>query len=218
MSVLVTTCPHCYAENTFFKSVGQYLHEDEQGMPQRFTVFFACNSCQKCISLEVDHHGGNSPHDWPTRIDDSHNYVILDVYPKPKPVECPDHVPDKIRKLYLQAIHGYRIGTSHPKDAGFDSAMMACRKALEMSIKSIDPEGKGNLKNRIDRLGSNHAIPPTLVEWAHTIRDIGNEATHEEGEPTEAEAKELLSFTEIFLMYTFTLPGMLEARRQAKNP
>lgn len=55
-----------------------------------------------------------------------------------------------------------------------------------------------------------------MQEWAHAIRLDGNEAAHEE-EPFDKETCEALkSFTELFLMYAFTLPGML-AERSAKK-
>tara|TARA_B110000027_G_C16051603_1_gene270191 strand:- start:547 stop:843 length:297 start_codon:yes stop_codon:yes gene_type:complete len=90
---------------------------------------------------------------------------------------------------------------------------MMSRKVLEVSVKRLNPAGEGNLYRRIEELASSGAITEELKDWAYIIRDNGNEAAHEE-EPVTAEfATELLSFSEMFLMYTFTMPGMVAARR-----
>nr|WP_275348127.1 DUF4145 domain-containing protein [Xenorhabdus bovienii] len=52
-----------------------------------------------------------------------------------------------------------------------------------------------------------------MAEWAHIIRLDGNESVHTDEEFTEQKAKSILDFAEMFLMYAFTLPGMVKARR-----
>lgn len=48
-----------------------------------------------------------------------------------------------------------------------------------------------------------------MKDWAHQIRRMGNDASHEEEPVTEHEATALHGFCEMFLQYAFTLPGML---------
>jgi hypothetical protein len=52
-----------------------------------------------------------------------------------------------------------------------------------------------------------------MKEWAHEIRLLGNDAAHEEDPFTPPEAESLQAFTQLFLTYAFTLPGMLAARK-----
>jgi hypothetical protein len=52
-----------------------------------------------------------------------------------------------------------------------------------------------------------------MREWAHQIRELGNDAAHDEDPFTEHEAQTLQAFTELFLTYSFTLPGMIAARK-----
>ena len=56
-----------------------------------------------------------------------------------------------------------------------------------------------------------------MKKWAHEIRHLRNDATHEEDPFTDDEAQALQSFTELFLTYAFTLPGMLVARHPPKE-
>ena len=57
-----------------------------------------------------------------------------------------------------------------------------------------------------------------MKDWAHAVRLDGNDAVHEEQPFGEDDAKQLASFTEIFLLYAFTLPGMLEVRKNKAEP
>jgi hypothetical protein len=95
----------------------------------------------------------------------------------------------------------------------FDAAGTMFRKALDVGLKRIHPEGKGTLEKRINGLPDTIGITPAMKEWAHSIRDLGNDAAHEEEPFSEADAKALQAFTETFLTYTFTLPGMIEERK-----
>lgn len=92
------------------------------------------------------------------------------------------------------------------------------RKSLDVTLKHVHPEGKGTLQKRIDALPQELGITPAMKQWAHEIRDLGNDAAHEEEPFTEGEAKALHAFTEMFLTYVFTLPGMLEERKKAEPP
>ncbi|MEX5486752.1 DUF4145 domain-containing protein [Proteus mirabilis] len=49
-----------------------------------------------------------------------------------------------------------------------------------------------------------------MKDWAHIVRIDSNGAIHSDEEFTKEEAKQILGFTEVFLMYSFTLPAMIE--------
>ena len=88
------------------------------------------------------------------------------------------------------------------------------RKTLDTTTQQLDATLKPKkLSQRIEALAASHAITPDMKEWAHEIRDVGNDAVHDEIPFTEEEAKDLHAFTELFLTYVYTLPGMLAARR-----
>jgi hypothetical protein len=90
---------------------------------------------------------------------------------------------------------------------------MMARKALESSTSTLDPSftRDDKLFKRINNLAAAHKITPGLQEWAHAIRDTGNDAAHDDF--TEEQAKEICAFTKTFLEFVFTLPGKLAARK-----
>jgi hypothetical protein len=42
----------------------------------------------------------------------------------------------------------------------------------------------------------------------------GNQAAHDLTEPNPEETRDLMQFLRVFLLYTFTLPAMIAARKQ----
>lgn len=126
-------------------------------------------------------------------------------YPPPTTPEAPDHLPDNVQAFFLEAVDNVQTG---PNAAG---AMF--RKSVDVALKHVAPELKGNLVKRIDKAAELRRLTPELAEWAHHVRLEGNDAAHDEDPFTVEEAKALYQFTELVLMYLFTLPGMLRERR-----
>lgn len=92
------------------------------------------------------------------------------------------------------------------------------RKALDVATVELDPSlSPLKLVRRIDSLADRHLITPALREWAHEVRLDGNEAAHEPDEPTSEEIGQLGEFTEMFLVYAFTMPGRVAARRTQRD-
>lgn len=132
---------------------------------------------------------------WPTEIE----------------TKAPEHSPNNVTSFYLQ-------GMDNLARKNYDAAGTMFHKSLDIALKRLNQSGKGTLQQRIDNLPAAVAITPAMKEWAHQIRELGNDAAHEEDPFTEDEAKTLQAFTELFLTYTFTLPGMLEARKNPPAP
>jgi len=135
------------------------------------------------------------------------NVTLLEIWPKPTPIDIPQYVPNNITNFYRQ-------GMDSLNRKNFDAAGTMFRKSLDAGLKALHPEGKGTLEKRIDNLPDILGITSALKEWAHQIRHLGNDAAHEDDPFTSDEAKILQSFTELFLTYTFTMPGMLAERRK----
>jgi hypothetical protein len=52
-----------------------------------------------------------------------------------------------------------------------------------------------------------------MKEWAHEVRLIGREATHDEDLVTKEEVEDMQAFVELFLVYAFDLPSRIVARK-----
>ena len=115
---------------------------------------------------------------------------------------APDHLPENVRSYYLQAVSNVKTGP--------DAAGAMFRKALDVGLKIVDPKNRNKkLAARIDAAAEAGILTKDLAEWSHRIRDEGNDASHDEDPYTREEAEQLHHFTQLVLMYLFTLPGML---------
>ena len=93
------------------------------------------------------------------------------------------------------------------------------RSALDIATKGMEDAPKGlTFFNRLGWLHDNHRITPDIKAWADHVRIEGNESLHDPDEFTEADAKPLRFFTEMFLRYVFELPGEVRAFREEPVP
>ena len=204
MSKLTRDCPHCYTKNVSFASFAEKKKVNEERL---FVTAFHCETCYggyiaeiECLlpSTTADNTNGS--------IEKNDHFIIKKEYPLPESVKAPKHLPENINKFYLQAANSLNSGNH-------DASAMMSRKVLEVAVKALEPEGNGKLYHRIEALAASGKITEELKDWAHIIRDDGNGATHEEEPVTPDFSSDLLSFAEMFLMYTFTMPGMVSERR-----
>jgi hypothetical protein len=49
-----------------------------------------------------------------------------------------------------------------------------------------------------------------MKQWAHEVRIIGRDATHDEDAVTQEEATDMQAFVELFLVYAFDLPSRIK--------
>lgn len=207
MGQIKRDCPHCFTKNSAFVVFG----EVQRSQQLQFTVAFYCAGCSGGRVAIIRQDGsGKSPLNYPGDLDAAHIFVILEEYPIIETHEAPRHLPDSINGFFLQAARSL-------EGRNYDAAGMMCRKVLDIAVKRLKPDASGKLFQRIESLAQEGLITVDLKDWAHIIRDDGNDAAHEEEPTTPAKAKELLDFTELFLMYTFTMPGMVGERKQPRD-
>ena len=218
MPVLATDCPHCKAENMGFSFVASRRQGDEPRYRKCWNAVFTCSNCRKCIVLELTHDSEVvNPHQSEgTPFDDGFRERTR--YPKPESVSVPEHTPKDIAKDFSEAADSLQR-------QNFTSAGMMFRKVLQRSTtrlatgqEDLDLTGV-RLEKRLGKLAENHLITPAMKEWADIIRAGGNDATHEEDEVfSEDEALAVKEFTEVFLLYAFTLPKRVELATQEVEP
>ncbi len=201
-------CPHCLTERAAFTSDIAKLIKPQS---TEFIALFQCGVCGNGIvaklvgvhvpawysgqaNININNRGGTA--------------YLDDTWPKPTPAKSPEHVNAVISGYYVQAM-------DNMSRRNFDAAGIMFRKTLEASLKDIDPSGKGNLYNRIINLPRDKGITDALKDCAHAVRQLGADAAHEDDPFSELDVKSIQSFTELFLTYAFTLPGMLAARKAA---
>ena len=173
---------------------------------KRWITALQCNGCHGGYFIEVEDNLGTDPHRYEGDIPSYQYFNIVSEYPRTIEKETPKYLPENIAKFYSQAIAALR-------GDNYDSSAIMSRKVLEVSVKKIHPEGKGNLYQRIEELADQGIITSELKDWAHIIREEGNESAHEEEPVTKEFAESIQSFTELFLLYVFTMPGMVKIKK-----
>ncbi|UFW75160.1 DUF4145 domain-containing protein [Bradyrhizobium sp. WU425] len=115
-------------------------------------------------------------------------------------------MPADVERIYLQAERNF------PIEGNEEAAGTMYRKALDVGLKKIDPEATGMLAVRIKKLAANGKLTADIAVWAGHIKDMGNEAAHEDEPPTRDELSDLRNFTEMVMRYLFSLPALVKAR------
>ncbi len=202
MGKITRNCPHCHTQSVSFSAYAEKQKPNERV----FVTAFHCENCYGGYIAEVQCDKSDVPTGTNGNLDQHSSMDFKKEYPLPKSIEAPSSLPTNIENFYLQAAKSLNSGNH-------DASAMMSRKVLEVAVKTLQPDGSGNLYRRIEALAEAGIITPEIKDWAHIIRDDGNEAAHEE-EPVSPEfSGEILSFAEMFLMYTFTMPGMVAERR-----
>ena len=206
MGQIKRDCPHCFTKNTAFQAFGEHTKTGSSV----YTTSFYCSGCFGGLIAEIKLTAGETPVQYRGDIDQNPHQIIQKLYPKPTETKIPKSLPVNINKFYTQAADSF-------KSSNFDASSMMSRKTLEVAVKTLEPKVAGNLYKRIESLAKQNLITPDLKDWAHIIRDDGNTAAHEEEPATLEHAEELLAFTEMFLMYTFTMPAMVKEKRKDED-
>jgi hypothetical protein len=137
-------------------------------------------------------------------------YSLINFWPAPPAPLIPEFLPPDIERVYLQAERNF------PTEGNEDAAGSMYRKALDIGLKKIDPSLTGMLGQRIKKLAADGKLTPEIAEWSNVVRDLGNDAVHEETPLARKELEDLRGITEMVLRYLFTLPNMIKKRRGEK--
>lgn len=197
MTILKGTCPYCRTTEVALSVTHRYDRPHERGLFEAYALM----SCGLCSRAALGVFRGPDQRTLVNRRFLTNIYPTLDVAP-------PAHLPQEVESRYNEAV---KIMGMAPESAG-----MMFRKTLDVALRCIRPDDRGNLKQRIDKAAEGDAITKDLAEWAHRIRLDGNDAAHDDVPISTDEVKDLHGFTELVLLYLFSLPGMLE-EWQTKN-
>jgi hypothetical protein len=121
----------------------------------------------------------------------------------------PEALPEIVKTAYDQAARSLHASL-------FEPCVLMSRKCLEGVCKILSAKGR-DLNARLARLHQDGHIDSRLLNWAHQVRLIGNEAAHDiDTSVTKEDARDVFDFTEAILIYVFSLTKgfeSLQARR-----
>lgn len=137
-------------------------------------------------------------------------YSVTAFWPEqPEPI-IPELIPPDVARVYLQAERNFPIAGNE------EAAGTMYRKALDVGLKKIDPSLTGMLGPKIKALAKAGLLTNDIAVWSDHVRDIGNDAAHEEEPITRDELTALRNFSEMVLRYLFSLPNAVKKRRGEK--
>jgi len=134
------------------------------------------------------------------------SYRGIHWWPIPEARLSPD-IPDEISGAFFEAV------TTLMAKCPRASAVMT-RRTLE-AITVDKGETKGTLADRLDTMGANGILPPTLSDWGKEVRLIGNAGAHFDpiSKITIEDAQQMVNFVRELLKYLYELPAELKKRR-----
>lgn len=224
MAQIVVDCPHCGAQSMAMRVFGTHTPGSKTitafGGKCFFDVAATCDKCSKPVVARIrsqedirswnDFSGiANKYSDDPTASPEKFNLFAIVIKTPPIRISVPEHLSPAITKSFLMAEQNFLL----PNCEEASAAMY--RRAIDLAVKSIDPDGKGELIARINRLADLNILPGTMKDWAHQVRIIGNDGAHDEDGVTRNDLMAAQGFADALLRYLFTLPKEVALRRAA---
>ena len=206
-----TNCPRCGTKGVAFHFLGQHRFIDDTFGRGHYDVSGVCGVCNRVVvfTFRVESHDPD-PIQWTVHGSHIPAEYCIEVAPVPPSTDAPRHTPENVASFFRQ-------GKESVNQGSWDAAGMMFRKTLETGLKAKFPEVTSSLTpyERIEKAAKLHKLTPDLAEWSHRIRNLGNDATHEEEPFTETQAREIADFTRIVLEYLFTYPEEVKAARSS---
>jgi hypothetical protein len=122
----------------------------------------------------------------------------------------PEALPESVKTAYDQAARSLHASL-------FEPCVLMSRKCLEAVCKILNANGR-DLSTRLAKLHEAGHIDSRLLNWAHQVRLIGNEAAHDIDAPvTKEDARDVFDFTEAILIYVFSLTKRFESLQARRS-
>lgn len=210
MLIFTHQCPHCATDH-----IGLHIVNWKKVAEYRYVANFLCPRCDLPSGAMFTPNRSVTPFEHLSRNNDGadvsdYGWEAMGFWPSVSEPEIPENLPPEVTRIYLQAERNF------PMEGNEEAAGTMYRKALDIGLKRIDPKLDGTLAARIRKLSAAGKIPTDVAEWSSCVREIGNDAAHEETPVTRKELEDLKNFSDAVLRYLFSLRGMVKKRRGEK--
>lgn len=214
MGSLSYDCPHCLTRKSHFQTLAANREDDEASV---WSLYGYCASCRRGVVFHLFTMPGGRAQD-PVKFDNSAflastgAFSIWATSPKSPEAFAIAALPEGVAASFNEAEQCLAAKT-------FSSAAVMYRKAVERSVRILDPNGQGLLNQRIRALEAAKGLPQGLIQLMDLVKFIGNDGAHDDIDPTQAEVEAGRDFTRLFLTYVWELPDRITkalAERAAK--
>ena len=204
MEVWRLECPFCREQGNFSLAFHGEKKKPNSSKKLNFDVY----QCQNCMGyVHVLWSTGES---FGAGLY-SYRFLPWPLDAKRKPSE---NWPDGMHRFWIQA-HDSLVREN------YDAAIVIARSALLFVVRDKGAKGK-TLFDQIDDLANRGVLHPMMKDWAHEVRLLANDSAHPDA-PIPAhvkpeDAKDILNFLDLILLYLYDLPKQIENYRQRKKP
>ncbi len=192
------TCPFCMERGNFKLAFRAQKKKPNGSKALNFDTL-ECGSCKSYVMAL-----------WSaSEFGELYSYEVLPWTSKPD--SFPEHWPEAVGRYWLQA-------QKCLKDESWDAAALMARSSLQVALREQKAAGS-NLRQEIDDLASKGLLPPVIKEWAHSLRELGNDSAHpqpNQAATLQADAIDIVRFLGFLLEYLYNLPHSIAEYRQRK--
>ncbi|MDB5934122.1 MAG: hypothetical protein JWQ01_1466 [Massilia sp.] len=227
MSQLVEDCPRCNAKRIAFEVLAYTYVRQNYGWQNEYELFCVCGHCnlstifviamkEEATERALKNSGGLAGFQGGiNKLVHSKGYIsVKDRAAMP----APEHLPANILAAFNEGAKCMAIGC-------FNAAGTMFRLCVDMTTKDKLPEGepaglnhrtRRDLGLRLPWLIDNGYLPEDLRDLSHCIKEDGNDGAHQ-GTLSEADALDLLDFTEALLKRVYTEPERLRLAKERRE-
>jgi hypothetical protein len=222
--LFIHDCPRCSVKRTGMLALSSV--KLGSGFYRLHEVFSGCNSCRKTtvflMRAKSEHSGKPESIPSVTMGFEILSYVSLRDFGATAP---PEHLPPHVESSFKEAATCLAVKCYNAAGTMFRNCLDLATKDLLSQTEataSTPPtkDQRGKLAFRLEWLFTHGALPPDLRDLAKSVKDDGNDAAHG-ASIGEAEAQDLLDFTEHLLERVYTFPQRVilatERRQQRRN-
>lgn len=201
----VGTCPHCSTNQLALEVVRVVRVKEDHA-----NLYLKCPNCHQPICAWVSTENSFSEDTYMKweRSTKEMGIRIMEMWPPTPSPQIPQGIPESAAKAMLQGETNFNQANHE------DAAAVMYRKALEVSLKNIDPGLRGTLAQRIQKLAESGRLTADLADWALSIKNLGNDGAHEIEGIDRKELESMRGLVSMVLTYLFTLPQQVKALRE----
>jgi Domain of unknown function (DUF4145) len=166
------------------------------------TLHYDTLKCEQCGNLTAVFWGASS-----SGLQNFHQVPWLR-----KTTRWPKHWPEDIGRYWLHAKRNIEA-------ENWDAAALMARSAVQLTMRQMGACGK-NLYDEINDLRSKGILPPIMVEWAHEVRELGNDNAHPVPGAVATksqDAKAVVEYLTVLLRIVLDLPNQIAEHRGRKT-
>lgn len=227
MAQFLANCPRCGAKKTTFDLKNSLVVGVEHGWLHTFEGAAVCRECnrhtvfwlrQNSSNTDTDFFRGKSPESFNGSISE---FVDVKDYMKVSDMAAsppPDHLPDEVKNVYVEASKCYSIGCWNAAGAMFRAALDKATKSMmpKEDVEGLNNKIRNTLGLRLPWLFETKRLPDALRELSTCIKDDGNDGVHD-ANLTESDAADLADFAFILLERIYTEPKRLQIAAERRS-